>query len=247
MRISHRYWLFLYLATLFCGGLCSPARAQDRFGSPDEQIELPWQLPAPQIDRFEPGEQTELPDFPDPGLPLGDTALPEPPGPSIGPSNPDPDHRTELVLLDGFDIVEPVSTEGDAELDWGPFIHVRLIFFRVGNQIYRQAYMAAVESTVSTWPWHSHSEAENWTFPELIYEAPEGWVIQEPLVQEDDVVITFQDSDHAADYFETPYAYIVVMGDGPGDDIGVHTAAYITWEGVLPVKLKRVFNLVDGN
>lgn len=149
-----------------------------------------------------------------------------------------PSQRTVRVPVTGIDLFYPPLVRGDAELDSGPYISVKARLFAKNNRIYRQIYMRAAEQTVTAGWVGPPSRAAGWSAPKLVYQAPAGWRIQFGR-RTYHRLADYQDKDHDLDVFHSHIGTLTIMGDGRGDDIGVHTRVLARWNKVVPVTMTR--------
>ncbi len=141
-----------------------------------------------------------------------------------------PQTETKYIAISKFGFT-PVHTGGDADFEkHGPqvVVHARLRHNR--KQAYLQIYMLA-EETRSDW-----TTAAGWSPNHYFYTAPEGWHI-EKIEGETDFqnLVSYIDNDQEVDIHYTTLGEANIMGDGEGDDAGVHTNISFNFAYQVPV------------
>lgn len=148
----------------------------------------------------------------------------------IKPEQIPPQTRTEYIAMSKFGFT-PAHTAGDAEFDgYGPRIVVHARLRHTRKQAYLQLYMNA-EQTTSDW-----TTAEGWSPEHYFYTAPEGWHIEDiEGVKDFQDLVRYIDNDQEVDIHFTTLGEASVMGDGRGEDAGVHTSVSINFAYKVPV------------
>lgn len=141
-----------------------------------------------------------------------------------------PQTETKYIAMSKFGFT-PAHTAGDADFRaHGPqvVVHARLRHNR--KQAYLQLYMLA-EETRSDW-----TTAGGWSTNHYFYTAPEGWHI-ERIEGETDFqnLVRYVDNDEEVDIHFTTLGEASIMGDGEGDDAGVHTSVNFNFAYQVPV------------
>lgn len=127
----------------------------------------------------------------------------------------------------------PPHTNGDREYNGnGPNISCRVRIINRRTQVDAEIYMRARE-TKSDW-----TEAKG-TKTITLFEADPGWEIAN-IIGPTESAYSFRDNDHKLDNFEGsgPVRTFTFMGDGEGDDAGIHTIVSIAFNR-LRLELKE--------
>jgi hypothetical protein len=121
----------------------------------------------------------------------------------------------------------PPHTRGDREFDGnGPDITCRVRLINRRNKVDAQIFFQAKE-TESDWTTASG------TMTSTVYTADSGWEI-ENIVGPTESSYSYRDNDHALDRFpgSGPVSSYTFMGDGGGDDAGVHTRVEVAFNSI---------------
>ena len=121
----------------------------------------------------------------------------------------------------------PPHTRGDRDFDGnGPDMTTRVNLINKGNRVDAEIFLEAKETKRD---WTTASGTTTVT----LYTADPGWEI-ENIVGPTESSYAYRDNDHALDRFpgSGPVRTYTFMGDGPGDDAGVHTRVEVTFNRI---------------
>lgn len=147
---------------------------------------------------------------------------------------PPPEVKTVYITPSSIGWIPPHVPPGDREFGGSANCYSEVRFFNSRTQAYLYVWFGAVE-TKPDW-----TLCKGWSPAHYFYTAPTGWHIKRIDGEKNfPNLVSYIDYDKYEDTFNTTLGLATVMGDGPGNDAGVHTGVDYNFNYAVPIVIEE--------